>query len=323
MKHTRRLFRLAAAMLSVVALCSCGGSAGPGIHLVSGGSGEKKPLKLNLKKGETYKVNTEMEGEYTVGEGATSITASEKNGMTMSFYVADVVEGGTMSVDVRYARIMYRAQGPMGVIEFDSSYPSEQVHPAIAGFKALVGKGFRLNVAPDGTVKEVKGIDKMLDQIIAGMELPPGAGPDMTKEDLKANLKKEYDEKNIESRMKGMLGEYPVEPVGVGACWTATGPGFYPPCSIEAKYTLTARENGIATIQVNAVLKPDKTLVVGGFTFDVNGGMNGILEVEEKTGLPVKGALMLEASGTRTGTGKNSVSTPFSLKGNMTVRKEQ
>ena len=323
MKQTQEFIWLAVALIVVAALCSCEGSTGPGVHLVTEGGGEKKLLRLKLEKGTTYSIRTESDGEYTVGEGSTQLMTREINGFTMDFFVADVNESGTMSVDVRYKRLSYKAQGPMGVIEFDSSYPPEQMHPAMIGLKALVGKGFKIDVGSDGSVKDVKGIDKMVEQIAAEIEIPPRADEKTTRDAIKQSMKENYEEKNIKGRMKNMLGEYPSVPVGVGACWKVTSPSFYPPCSIEAKYTLKSRSDGIATIQVNAVIKPDKSIAAAGYTYDVSGYMSGMIDVDETTGLPVEGAMMVEASGTRTSTKESSVPTPFSLKGNITVRKVQ
>jgi hypothetical protein len=320
-KRTGKFVWLAAALVSVAALCSCEGSIGPGVHLVSEGSGEKKLLRLQLEKGSTYSIHTESDGEYTVGEGSTQLATKESNGLTMAFYVADVNDSGAMTIDVRYTRLSYKAQGPMGVIEFDSSYPAENMHPAMAGLKVLVGKGFRIDMGSDGSVRDVQGIDKMVDQIAAEIEIPPRADESTVREEIKASMKEEFEEKNIKGRMKNMLGEYPSVPVGVGACWKVTSPSFYPPCSIDAKYTLKSRSNGIATIQVNAVIKPDKSMAAAGYTYDVSGHMSGIIEVEEATGLPVKGAMLIEASGTRTGTSDGSTSSPFTLKGSLTVKK--
>jgi hypothetical protein len=308
-------------MISIVALCSCEGSAGPGVHVVGEGSGEKSALKLSLKKDMTYKFRRESSGECTVGKGSGQITTKDTNGVEMAFYVTDVDEGGTASVDVRYTWLSSRSEGPAGVVEFDSSYPPEKIHPAMAGLKVLVGKGFKISVGSDGGVLDVLGIDTMVDQIAAEVGKPPGDRRDLTRESMKESLKEEYGKKSMEARLKPIFVDYPTIPVGTGASWKATSPGLYPPCMIEAKYTLNARKDGVATIQVNAVIKPDKTMAVEGYTYDVSGHMNGIIEIEEATGLPVSAALMVEASGTRTGTIAGSAPSPYSLKGSVSVRK--
>jgi hypothetical protein len=287
-----RVFGMLAAVLAVV-ITGC--EAGP-----AAGSGEKIQLRLNVKKGESIKLRVSMEQDISQTIGDMKQDMEQTVVMTMTYNIVDVAEDGTATINASYDGVVYRNDGPLGLIEYDSDKSEGDAHPLAGGFAALVGKSFTMMMTPTGEVTQVQGIEEMLDAMIEDMGVPDGPEKEMMRE----QMKKQFGDEAMKNQVRNMVTTYPEKPVGVGDTWTekvADVPQL--PIVITTTYTFKSRSEGIATLEVESEVtpNPDAEPVNAGMariSYDLSGEMNGTMEIEEATGWTRKASVTQELSGT-------------------------
>lgn len=306
--------------LALIALVvpSCGKE--PEKVKLSTGTGEKILLRLRLEKGKSYKVQMTADQKITENIQGREQEISQTIGTLFKYAVQDVAADGTASIDVTYDAVTFKQDGPKGVIEYDSANPPKTLHPMTAGFAALVGQGFSMKMSSMGEVKEVTGVEALIDKMVAALPVPDGAA----KEAMEKTLKEQFGPEALKARMQTAAATYPREAMGVGGTWVQTlklTKGF--PMMVENVYTLTARKDGIATIRITSKVS---SLDMGGskITYRFSGTQEGTQKIDEVTGWLIEMVIRQDLSGEMRIEGAPGMSrpraVPMSVKG--TVRLE-
>ncbi|HUV38984.1 MAG TPA: DUF6263 family protein, partial [Planctomycetota bacterium] len=164
-------------------------------------------------------------------------------------------------------------------IDYDSADPIKKDvdHPALTGFKALVGRTVTVKMSPRGEVTEVKGLKEIAEAVLA--EVP--AGP--AREAARRQLEVMFDEKNYSERMGGLNLVYPEEPVGVGDSWDKEqkiSMGFIN-MIVKTTYTVKAVGNTV-DIDLNSTIEPGEAPDAGmGLTTTIEQGtQKGLMKVQ-------------------------------------------
>ncbi len=119
-------------------------------------------------------------------------------------------EGGGYEMSMEF--LSMRQETKMGdtvVSKFDSKSPgsSNDGNPMTAMLKKLVGAKFKLFTRPDGEVEKVEGVQKVLEEMAAGL-------PEMV-----AGMIKSVFNEDMAKQMSGLPQNLPKEPVAVGHEW--------------------------------------------------------------------------------------------------------
>lgn len=258
---------------------------------------EKMQYRLKLQKGKKYylRMITEAKTSYTVM--GRERTMEEVISFGYNFDVNDIDMNGNAWVTCTFDWIKIRQKGPGGEVVYDSTQMFQPVAPAAKRLAILLGGKFQIITTPLGNVKQVNGLKKMFKKIEKNIK--------KTRQErfLLESLKEQFTEKTIKQIFERQLVIYPETAVGVGDSWrkTAVTPGGLT-LIVENIWTLKDRKNGIAIIENHSNIKTDpnaKPIVWDGTktSYRLEGKQNGMMEVEESTGLIRDSSLNLEMIG--------------------------
>jgi len=215
-------------------------------------------------------------------------------GIGYSFDVEEVIEGGEARVKVIYHGVSFKQDaGMLGTFEYDSADPPEEIPPMARGYSSLVDESFYIWISPIGRVREVEGADEIVDRMIQEMDIPEG----MMKAALVEKMQDQFGDDGIREMMNTMFAIYPEGSVRLGDSWsnqTVEVRGY--PVFLENTFTLVDRKNGVATIDVNSVVKefPDEEPMDMGemtMSYSLSGSQKGKVLVDEQSGWAISAVL--------------------------------
>ncbi len=283
------------ALMSLVAVLAVG-------ILVSQGypANEKFDLKLNLKKGQKFGMKMVTDQKISQTMMGQQQKMNQMMAMGMSFEVLAVDADGNMSIKTTYQTIHIKMEGPMGVMEYDSTRPEEAgaANPMSAMYKAMLGQSFVMKLAPKGRILEIKGMDEMIAKMIDKM-----ATDEAMKQQMKEMMKNFINEDKMKEMSGTMMAALPQKPVGIGEAWTnkmSIPAGF--PMEIEITNTLTDYKEGIITIQTNAKIESGdqpKPIEMGPvkMTMRMQGEQKGTTQIDKATGWMIRAKANMKFSG--------------------------
>jgi len=261
-------------------------------------AGEKVDLKLNLTAGKTYRTRMVNDQKMKTAMQGREVDMTNQQTMDMALAVQSVT-GGLATVAITYERIASIMETPGGTLSFDSAEPAETQDPRLKILAAMAGSGFTLVTDQHGEVKELRGVQEMLDRMFDSIE----SENEQVAEALKAQFAKMYGEEGSKAMMGQVFGMLPPGPVAVGDIWTKTVElAVLGQMKTETSYTLNSVDGGKAVIGVQSTFEADSTgegMDMGSFKVKMQmaGEQNGTIEIDLATGLVTGGSSVFKASG--------------------------
>ena len=164
-------------------------------------------------------------------------------------YTFDITEGhnGEKDVKVTYNRIFMKSIAMGTTMTYNSD---EQDSTKKNPFSGLKGASFFMTVTPDGGIKTVAGIDKMLDNMASKMTTDTSQV-----KQIKNALSKQFSEEVVKQTMESSFKIYPERAVKIGDSWTVdTKLQMSMPIETITEYTLKEVKDGIAILSVKGAL---------------------------------------------------------------------
>ena len=254
---------------------------------------EKIDLRLNLKKGQKFGM------KLTVGQKISQTVDGQEQKINQNVIFGTIsevlaVDSGIIALKATYSHIQTKMDGPMGLIEYDSTKPpvdpntlDPQGKMMTAMWSAMAGQSFIMDLTPTGEIIGVKDFDKMWERM---MEEMAGDDPQMGQA-MKDMMKKLVSEDALKQSGGDMMMRFLDEPVAIGDMWydmVSLDLGF--PIDIDAAYILKNRKDGIAFIDVVSKMdmgdKDSKLIEIEGMKMNMqlSGTLTGTSEIDETTG---------------------------------------
>lgn len=247
---------------------------------------DKVDLRLHLHPGQTFDQTFVMEQKV-------SQTIQNKRmdmAMTMRFglhnEVLSVGDDGSIQLQTTYESIAIKGSGSDGKtvfgFDYDSTKPSPNVPPAMQPLAALVGENLITTASSRGEVLKVDGIDSIVQRIIAGVK--DSATRSMMSKTLNDSM-------NGQVKQVSGMAIFAGYPVAVGDSWKSQQTqSAEMPLLISAQYTLTALQNGLATLAVRSTISSNVAAPPLGspaypIKMNLSGTQSGVMHVDEQTGL--------------------------------------
>lgn len=209
-------------------------------------------------------------------------------------YTFDITEGhsGEKDVKVTYNRIFMKSVAMGNTMTFNSDdQDSTKKNP----FGGLKGASFYMIVTPNGAIKSVAGIDKMLDNMAAKMSTDTSQV-----KLLKEALSKQFSNEVVKQTMESSFKIYPDKPVKLGDSWTVdTKMQMSMPIETITQYTLKEVKGGTAILSVKGTLVSKGNFEVMGnkMETDLQGTNSGEASLDIKTGIVLNSHLRVELYG--------------------------
>ena len=279
---------------------------------------DKVVMKLKLEKGKAYRqdivINQKLKQNIMGQERTTDMNMVF--GYIMS--VKDIKSNGDNIIDATYDKVIYDMGAGM-------SYSSDKNDTDnIFGKMMSVMKGFTFHMvmAPDGVVKEVSGIDKMVDKMMekAAANMP-GSQVGIMREAMSKSLSNES-VKNMTSQTTNF---YPDHAVGIGDSWTKEIE-MQSMVKMKATHTYTVRDikDGVVLLDMTSKIHSIRN-EVSESSSQISGVESGTMQVSRKTGLLLVSDMEQSLSGSISVSNPNGgdpIDVPVSIKSviNMTTK---
>lgn len=259
-----------------------------GITVFSGCITREINLSLNLKKGDTYKINMIVEQKINQDINDKKVQVEYKHNFAYSCFVTEVNENKDATVKVTFDSLNTKLMSNKGqTLEYTSGDKTEDVDKIDKVYSVMAGKSFDIKISSDGKVKEVLGIDEVIKKVIKELKLTDEKEVQEAEKIITDQFGYDFLKKQIES----ITEVYSDEAVKVGDTWKGEGeiPGEYP-LESENKYTLKESKDEISEVEFSSNIKTKEGMepVILGDTkinYELKGTQKGILNISEKTGV--------------------------------------
>jgi hypothetical protein len=339
-----RATRPAVTALLALALLACGSRVWAAAEDAADGAGaDQVELRLRLRKGQSFPVRTSVEQHVTQEAGGAKQQMSQNMGFGYVIRVEGVDDQGNATVRMEYqsVRLSMKGADKRMNMEYDSDDPPEVPEAPEApeaaedadatndgqtvgrGLGAVVGQSFTMTLTPAGKVTGVAGLKAVADAVLKNTQLP--AGP--TGAAIKKAVAEQFSEAAIREQTENMLAFYPDRPVAVGDSWTRKTKADRGLAVItNTTYTLTGREDGLATIELKAKVSanPGAKPTDAGLAkivYELAGTATGSMNVDEATGWARSSHLKQDLAGTMNVQilGRDPIAVPTTMTSVLTV----
>jgi len=250
-------------------------------------------LSFNPEQGKKYEYQTEVVQNIKQIANGRELPREEKVRMT---YLMNIINKNPSETEVQftYQEISYVMSSPMGKWGYDSKKPFEnptnlnnanerlasleKMHERIFG--SAIGKTFSVEIAPDGSVKSVSGMNAISESMTKAVANDGEMGASLSS----TMIRQYFSENAIKEMIEQSWKNYPVSEVKIGESWNMENKWGEVPNMItitKPKYTLEDFNNDMANITIEADVEVEMT---GG---KLTGNQLGTLRVYSKTGIPV------------------------------------
>lgn len=271
-------------------------------------------LRMNLKPGQVYKLETATTTKTVTQMSGSKMDLTQSSTFGVAYTVDRVEADGAIDLTCTYETIRFGIKSSMMNATYDSKNPKKSDSSLAGIFGPMVGAKIQLRMAPTGQVIETKGVKELIAKMSASM----------------APAQKQSMEKMVAGLMNsnmllGGLSEYPEKPVHIGDSWaTQTVNDMMFPMNVRTTYMFKGSQDGSNVIDVTSEITPGP--VKGGTkgsaaVSSLKGGQTGTIEVDAKTGLPVRSRLTqkINAEMTSQSNGK-TVTTPTTIESTVTCQ---
>lgn len=290
-----KLKKLLAPLLLILLLAACKSS-------------DKLALKLNYQKGKKYYYTSTTEQTTDQTFMGQSVSNSSKTVTGYIYEVTDIDKDGNYLVKITYDKI-----------ETDRKVASKS--PIADDF--LKGFTFDMVVTPRGKVKEVRGMDKIMDLAVAAAtpDSANDAATDAAMKPIMDAVKSKYNDKNMGAMMEQMTNYFPEGDVEVGDTWENTvSIDMFVSMKIASTYKVADVKDNIVKLEVESKISTGDGPGIMGMKMDIEGTQKGTMEIDSKTGLVVKSVTNQEMDGKMNMMG---MSMPMKIKTTTTIEAKE
>ncbi len=244
-------------------------------------------LKFNLKPGEKYMISTAVKQVITFEAMGNEMTMTQHITTDYLYDILSVHNGiSTINVSINAVNIHQDLPGFM-TISFDSERPDEGA-PQLKVLGEMVGKSFVMEMNEEGTVRSTRGLSEALGSTNAIMQ------------------QLGFTDSLLTQSMNQTFQFYPNKAVAIGEQWAkslSVPMGGIAHADITSTYSLAAINGRTAMIDLKGDMhfsdpkSGTTTPRTAGAEFNMAGTLNGTLELDIESGLPLKMTLKQDISG--------------------------
>ncbi len=256
-------------------------------------------LRLNLQKGDKYRVVADVTHLMAQSLGERDTTISSRTKVHYTYHVLDIDKDGNYDIMESFDKIIISSGVDDDVIEYDSDNPPQDLDPSSAAMNDFMGAEIQIKISPDGEVLEIAGARELMLKLMEQNEDADSA----FQESYLEVLDKLFGENGFAKSMNQTFAYLPGKPVRIGDSWSSGYQiNIVMNINLSTQYTLKSREQGVAIIDVNSSVSTDTLMLGDGqkeedFSFSMEGSMTGVFRVDESSGILISGEIEVTMSG--------------------------
>lgn len=258
----------------------------------------KVDLKLRLVVGQTFKLRQSVAKITTATIDNRAVTGNENFTTGLVFNVQKVDPDGATVLKVTYDQ-------PSLAVSGSAVQGLEQLVQAIG--RAVAGlhdQSFTVVLSPSGAVRGLEGSRECLQ---AAMRNLSGV-PEPLRAIIEQALAQSVDEQVVREGMAGIFHVLPDGPVAIDERWSrqsgVSAQGVVE--TYEVFYRVLESKDGVSQIKTYRQVKNSEVASALGLSYSMSGVAEGMLYVEESTGVVKRGSFKLNLSGTAQSGGKSA-----------------
>ncbi len=212
-------------------------------------------LSVNVSKGDSYKYHIEVSQTNRFELLGQNSTTKQDAIMDLDITVDDIEPNGDITMSYKYETLNVEidADGVKSIISTDDGDSDD---PMAMLYNGMVGKGFKVKMSKNGEVKDIIGVndllDSMIDSIANSIDIEEDMQPFLS--DMRENLKEILGDEVLRESISQSTSALPdVGDVKIGDSWTVKDElQTFMPMELETTYTLEKIEDGFAHISVKS-----------------------------------------------------------------------
>ena len=245
---------------------------------------EKTAEKVQLKF--VPRVGDERVLRLNVVQQGTQIGGKRKSimrqvvGVDTAYRVLSIEKDGRVRVraTTQSTRFLREVDGKV-ITRFDSAKAARPVGDAAEILALLNGMTFVLQLNPNGTIHQIEGKDKIVEQMLDKMKVPK------TDREFLRPLMLSSLQGSAFKNLGNTFASFAAEEVSVGDSWPKTDVVTMESNLIyDGKLLLAKRAAGISTLHLKSAITPDPNRKAGAEVLPMRGTQSGYYVVDEKTG---------------------------------------
>lgn len=305
------------------------------------GCSKTSVLRLNVKKGEKYRVTVATDQKITLNTSnqneVTSVNSvipnMQINKVLTTAYIyniEDVDNSGTATVKVSYDFINMKISGGGQTSEVDTRKSEFKNTPDGKAYSEMLKNSFTLKINKDGKVKDITGVNEMIDKSLSSIELN-----DTDKKTLSTLLKENFGEEAIKGIFNSITDVYPSKEIKEGTSWkTEQKVNYGIPMTVSTNWKIVNIKNEIVNVDTNSNVNADSsdTLNVMGIkiNYNIKGIQKGNVKINQNNGIMQNGDYRQNLSGIvdiiipkSSTTAEQKVTTPVKIDGTIKYETEK
>lgn len=246
-------------------------------------------LLLNLKKGDSYKVETDRSEKVVYDIKGEKTEVESKIKTSYLCHVTDIDDNKNAEIKVTFDAISIKNNVDNGQTFVNNSPTMAKDTDKLSKvYSALIGKSFRVKMGEYGKVKQIIGMDELFKGVLDELNIKDKK----EQEEIKKDMKQNFGDEELTKRIERITSLYPNKQVKMDDAWDKkvdVSDRF--PVEAESKYKLKDTSDGTSEITVEGKIKNKEgaePIIMNNIKItyeDIQGTQKGTLSVNEETGL--------------------------------------
>lgn len=246
-------------------------------------------LRLHLKKGDSYKLETDRTEKVVYNVAGEKTETEAKVKISYLCHVTNIDDNKNAEIKVTFDSINIKNTMDNGQT-FTSNSPTmaKDTDKLSKIYSTLIGKSFKVKIGEYGKVKQIVGIDELVKTILDELNIKDENEMKEIKEDMKQN----FGDEELTKRIERISSLYPEKEVKIDDTWKKKieiSDRF--PVEAESEYKLKDTADGTSEITVEGKIKSKENaepIIINEIKItyeEIKGEQKGTISVNEETGL--------------------------------------
>lgn len=286
---------------------------------------DKINLQLKLEKGKTYdqlltikqNMGSEVKGQ--------DLQMQQTMQFGFNFKVEDISSDGLTSMTCTYSSIKFEMNMGDMKVSYDSQNPEQEENPMGKIFESFLNKTFNIKFTPKMEVKEISGMNEILNSFIETLELN-----DIQKTQVKEQFSRQFSDDAMKESFQSSFNIFPDKPIGVGDTWIDTLDfSKMLPIRVITTYTVKERKDGKMTLEFNSAIETNKEAITSlnnqaKVDYKISGTMTGTSIIDEATGWTLNSSIVQKINGSiTTEIEGQTIESPINIESNITLEQKK